>query len=58
MPEGTPGFTQSYDGANHEGEPVHLDATRALTPGQVVDLTKDIEPNYTFFKTGPGYNAA
>jgi ferredoxin len=26
--------------------------------GEVVDLTPDIQPNYDFFKSGPGYNAA
>ena len=25
--------------------------------GEVVDLTGDIEPNYTFFQEGPGYDA-
>ena len=26
-------------------------------PGVVVDLTKDIQPNYDFYKSGPGYGA-
>jgi ferredoxin len=55
---GTAGFDLAFDGSNHEGEAVHLDATRALKPGEVVDLTKDIPDNYRFFKDGPGYNAA
>ena len=25
--------------------------------GEVVDLTSDIQPNYDFFSTGPGYDA-
>jgi hypothetical protein len=25
--------------------------------GDVVDLTEDIQPNYDFFATGPGYDA-
>lgn len=57
MPVGTPGFSEVYDGTNHDGEPVHLEATRRLAAGEVVDLTKDIKPNYDFFKIGPGYSA-
>jgi len=57
MPAGTAGFDQPWDGSNHEGEPVHLDHTRVLSPGEVVDLTKDIPPNYDYFKDGPGYSA-
>lgn len=57
MPEGTAGYTTAYDGTNHDGEPIHLEATRILTAGEVVDLTPDIKPNYDFFKTGPGYSA-
>ncbi len=57
MPAGTPGFTEVYDGENHEGEPVHITTTRTLAAGEVVDLTKDIPANYEFFKSGPGYNA-
>ena len=25
--------------------------------GEIVDLTEDIQPNYDYFKTGPGYKA-
>ncbi len=57
MPAGTPGFTEIFDGTNHDGEPVHLDSARMLKAGEVVDLTRDIKPNYDFFKTGPGYNS-
>ena len=58
MPVGTAGFTTVYDGQNHEGEPVHLDSTRVLKAGEIVDLTPDIKPNYDFYKKGPGYAAA
>jgi len=58
MPVGTPDFTDVFDGSDHEGEPVHLEATRALKAGQVLDLTEDNEPNYAYFKSGPGYTAA
>jgi len=58
QPVGTPGFTTAYDGQNHEGEPVHLESTRVLKAGEVVDLTKDIPANGDYYKNGPGYNAA
>jgi ferredoxin len=57
MPVGTSGFTEVYDGKNHDGETVHLTATRTLAAGEIVDLSKSIEANIDFFKTGPGYNA-
>ena len=58
MPEGTPGFASTYDGTNHDGEAVHLEATRTLGAGDVVDLTPDIVTNAAFFKGGPGYNSS
>jgi ferredoxin len=57
MPVGTAGFTTVYDGKNHDGDPVHLEATKVLAAGDVVDLTPAIEANNDFFKNGPGYNA-
>ncbi len=68
MPAGTPGYDQPYDGTNHHGEPVHLDYTRVLEAGEVVDLSEDDPPNYHFFgirhpgdtdevEFGPGYDA-
>jgi hypothetical protein len=57
MPAGTAGFDQPWDGQNHHGQPVHLDHTKTLAAGEVVDLKPDIKPNYDFFKTGPGYKA-
>ncbi|NTV37334.1 MAG: ferredoxin family protein [Anaerolineaceae bacterium] len=57
-PVGTAGFTEVYDGTNHEQKPVHLEATRTLAAGEVVDLTPDIDANAAFFKDGPGYSAA
>ena len=58
QPVGTPGFTTVYDGHNHDGEAVHLEGTRVLAAGEVVDLTPDIAANAAFFKDGPGYSAA
>jgi NAD-dependent dihydropyrimidine dehydrogenase PreA subunit len=57
MPVGTAGFTEVYDGQDHEGNAVHLTATRTLKAGEVVDLTPAVEANEAFFKGGPGYNA-
>jgi ferredoxin len=57
MPVGTPGFAEVYNGHNHDNDAVHLEGTRALAAGEVVDLTPDIEVNAAFFKSGPGYDA-
>ncbi|MEN6410905.1 MAG: ferredoxin family protein [Anaerolineaceae bacterium] len=58
MPVGTAGFSEVYDGTNHEGNGVHLEGTRTLAASEVVDLTPAIDTNAGFFKAGPGYNAA
>ena len=57
MPKGTPGFAESFDGHDYDGNPIHIDYTRKLTPNEQVDLTQDIQPNYDYFQEGPGYNA-
>ena len=57
MPAGTPGFTEVFNGVNHEGEPVQVEFTRTLAAGEVVDLTKDIPANGQYYTDGPGYNA-
>jgi len=57
MPKGTPGHDEVYDGTNHHGETVHLETVRTLEAGEVLDLTKDIQPNYDYFQSGPGYSA-
>jgi ferredoxin len=51
------GLTGHYEGTNHHGHPVNVDVARQLQAGEVLDLTPDIEPNYDFFKGGPGYGA-
>jgi ferredoxin len=51
------GNTGHYEGTNHHGEQVVLDCVRQLQPGESVDLTADIQPNYDYFKSGPGYSA-
>jgi hypothetical protein len=55
MPAGTPGFTDVYDGTDSHNEAVHLEGTRILTKGSVVDLTPSIQDNYKYFSEGPGY---
>ena len=54
---GTVGFTESYSGKTHDGEPVKFESTRTIKTGEVVDLTPAIAKNAEFFKSGPGYNA-
>ncbi len=58
MPIGTPGFDEIYDGTNHDGEAVHLEGTKTLSAGDLVDLTPATEINAKFFTEGPGYSAA
>ena len=56
-PKGTPGFEKTFDGFDYEGNPVHLETTRTLTPDEEIDLSEDIPSNYDYFKDGPGYSA-
>ena len=51
------GFTGHYEGVDHHGHPVSLDTVRQLEAGEVVDLTADIQPNYDYYQSGPGYSA-
>lgn len=51
------GLTGHYEGTNHHGVKVVLDAVKQLEAGEVVDLTADIQANYEYFKSGPGYKA-
>ena len=57
MPAGSAGFDEVFDGKDHHGAEVHLDHTKTLKAGEVVDLTPDTPKNYAYFKTGPGYKA-
>ena len=57
-PTGTPGFTESHDTFDFEGNPVYLPATRKLEAGEIINLTADIQVNKEFFNSGPGYLAA
>lgn len=51
------GLTGHYEGIDHYSEEVVLDTVRKLEENEVVDLTEDIQPNYNFFESGPGYEA-
>ena len=51
------GLTGRFEGTNHHGHPIVLDTARQLAAGEVVDFTPDIQPNYEFFKGGPGYSS-
>jgi ferredoxin len=55
MPKGTAGFGDVYDGVDSHNEHVHLEGTRILKKGEVVDLTPSIQDNYKYFSDGPGY---
>jgi ferredoxin len=51
------GLSGHYEGTNHHGKQVVLDCVRPLNAGEKIDLTADIQANYDYFKTGPGYGA-
>ncbi len=44
------GLTGHYEGTNHHGESIVLNSTRALQPGEVVDLSESIARNQLFYK--------
>jgi ferredoxin len=52
-----PRATEHYEGHDNKGVAVILEETVTLQAGEVVNLREDIQPNYDFFKTGPGYSA-
>lgn len=56
MPAGTPGHDQPHEAHDNEGNAIHLEHTRTLEEGEVLDLTEDTQPNYDFFTDGPGYS--
>jgi len=57
MPKGTTGYSESFDGFDYDGNSVHIENTRRLSPNEEVDLTQDIQPNYDYFQEGTGYDA-
>jgi len=44
------GLNGYYEGTSHHGDVVVLNTTRALAPGEVIDLTGAIKTNAQFFK--------
>jgi len=48
---------EHYELSDHGGANVVFDDLTPLPEGETVDLTPDIQPNYDYFKTGPGYKA-
>ena len=48
---------EAYDGHDDKGDSVRVEKVRSLPVGEVVDLRPDIQPNYDYFKGGPGYSA-
>ncbi len=44
------GLTGYYENKNHRNEKIVLETTRALDPGEVVDLRAGIQANYDFYK--------
>ncbi len=51
------GIVGHWEGKNHHGKLVVLESARQLTAGEVVNLKDDVQPNYDYFKGGPGYDA-
>ena len=56
MGGGVIGVTTAYQ-LLRDGHEVKLLNAKQLAGGEVLDLTEDIEPNYDFFISGPGYDA-
>jgi len=50
-------YSGHFEGHDEKNNPVVLDSVRQLEAGEVVDLTPDIQPNYDYFKGGPGYSS-
>ena len=45
-----PGLVDHYESTNHRKEKIILNTTRALNPGEIVDLRASIKSNYDFYK--------
>jgi ferredoxin len=44
------GLTSHYEAANHRGESIVLDTTRALAPAEIIDLRPSIKMNENFHR--------
>src|SRR3712207_1352790 len=49
---------QAYELADDQERLPFRGEGRYKNPGEIVDLTEDIQPNYDFFQNGPGYKSA
>lgn len=49
--------TEDYEGESKRGPVTLHSSVVTLAEGDVVNLKHDIQPNYDFFKSGPGYSA-
>ncbi len=49
--------SEHHEISDHGGASVTFDDLTKLPEGESIDLTPDIQPNYDYFKTGPGYKA-
>jgi ferredoxin len=58
MPKGTAGYAETFNGKNHDGDPIHLESVHKLAAGEVIDLTPAKAANAAYFKEGPGYKSA
>jgi ferredoxin len=45
-----PGLSGHYENTNHHKETIVLETTRALAPGETIDLTESIKSNYDYYK--------
>jgi len=50
-------FTGHYEGKNCHGKDVVLNTVKTLETGEIINLRDDIELNYAFFQSGPGYSS-
>jgi ferredoxin len=57
MPKGTAGFNEVYDGADHFGNPVHIESARTLQAGERLDLRDATQMNADYYTKGPGYGS-
>lgn len=57
MPSDIPGFNETYEDQDIDGEQILLKSTKTLQEGEVIDLTPSIQVNIDFFEGGPGYDA-
>lgn len=44
------GLTGHYESMNHRQEKIIIETTKALNPGEIVDLRAGIQANYDFYK--------